>query len=79
VVGRDQGNEGRFGKENGVWQDGALFIHFGDADRWVGMFFAFQSQSFKTDHAGNPIGGSAPAKSTERTKKKKKAKRKTTR
>jgi uncharacterized protein YukJ len=56
----NQGNGGTFAKENGVYQDGALLIHFPSAiasqDTWVGAFFAFQSQSFHTDdNTGNPI------------------------
>jgi uncharacterized protein YukJ len=56
----NQGNSGSFAKENGVYQDGALLIHFPSAiasqDSWVGAFFAFQSQSFHTDDStGNPI------------------------
>jgi uncharacterized protein YukJ len=56
----NQGNSGSFAKENGVYQDGALLIHFPSAiasqDSWVGTFFAFQSQSFHTDDStGNPI------------------------
>jgi len=56
----NQGNGGTFAKENGVYQDGALLIHFPSAiasqDSWVGAFFAFQSQSFHTDDStGNPI------------------------
>jgi uncharacterized protein YukJ len=55
----NQGSAGRFKKDNGVWQDGALLIHFpairSDDDRilaverWVAVFLAFQSQSFHTD------------------------------
>ncbi len=56
----NQGNGGTFAKENGVYQDGGLLIHFPSAiasqDSWVGAFFAFQSQSFHTDdNTGNPI------------------------
>ena len=56
----NQGNSGMFAKENGVYQDGGLLIHFPSAiasqDNWVGAFFAFQSQSFHTDDStGNPI------------------------
>ncbi len=56
----NQGSSGRFGKENGVYQDGALLIHYpsapGSQDHWVAAFFAFQSQSFHTDdRTGDPI------------------------
>ncbi|RLQ94218.1 YukJ family protein [Falsibacillus albus] len=49
----NQGNEGRWEKDNGSFQDGALFIQL--EDRWVGIFLAFQSQSWCTDEDGNPI------------------------
>ncbi|GJL56103.1 MAG: hypothetical protein NPIRA02_32350 [Nitrospirales bacterium] len=45
----NQGNVGRFVKDDGVWQDGALMIHFPSEDRWVAIFLAFQSQSWHTD------------------------------
>ena len=73
----NQGNSGSYKKDNGIYQDGALIVEYPE-NKWRAFFFAFQSQSFKTDQAGNPIGGRAPPKSTKRTKKKIKAKRKTT-
>jgi uncharacterized protein YukJ len=45
----NQGNAGQFQKDNGVWQDGALLIHYPSRNQWVGIFLAFQSQSFHTD------------------------------
>ncbi|MEU6199712.1 DUF2278 family protein [Streptomyces sp. NPDC047061] len=49
----NQGNSGRFTGDDGVWQDGGLLIRFpGDdqaAERWVGIFLAFQSQAWHTD------------------------------
>lgn len=53
----NQGNrEAKFAKENGVYQDGALLIHFTNENRWVSYFSAFQSQSFHTDNqTGNPL------------------------
>jgi uncharacterized protein YukJ len=47
----NQGNVGRFVKDDGVWQDGALLLHFPGPDRWVAVFLAFQSQSWHTDDA----------------------------
>ena len=53
----NQGNSGRFRRDNGVRQDGALIFRFPAADRWVAIFLAFQSQSFHTDdRTGNPLG-----------------------
>jgi uncharacterized protein YukJ len=52
----NQGNDPKFAADNGVWQDGALLIHFRDAGQWVGIFLAFQSQSWHTDdQTGNAI------------------------
>ena len=56
----NQGNRGRFAKDNGVWQDGGLLFHFpeimnphsGDVvfpEQWAAIFLAFQSQSWHTD------------------------------
>jgi uncharacterized protein YukJ len=45
----NQGSVGRFQKDNGVYQDGALLIHFPSRNQWIGIFLAFQSQSFHTD------------------------------
>lgn len=45
----NQGNSSRWRSDDGIRQDGALFIHFLEADRWVALFLAFQSQSFTTD------------------------------
>ena len=45
----NQGNVGRFISDDGVWQDGGLFIHFPEQNRWVSLFLTFQSHSFHTD------------------------------
>jgi uncharacterized protein YukJ len=58
----NQGNSGKYKKDNGIYQDGALIIEYPDR-KWRTFFFAFQSQTFKTDDAGNPIGGRAPKRS----------------
>lgn len=51
-------NPGKFAKDNGVFQDGALLLHFTKQDRWTAVFLAFQSQSFQTDDAtGHPRAG----------------------
>ncbi|HKV06612.1 MAG TPA: DUF2278 family protein [Thermoanaerobaculia bacterium] len=44
--------------DNGIWQDGALFIHFPDEGKWLAFFLAFQSQHAQTDNAGHPVPGS---------------------
>jgi len=45
----NQGNNGRFTGDDGVWQDGGLLLHFPDQEQWVGIFLAFQSQAWHTD------------------------------
>jgi uncharacterized protein YukJ len=45
----NQGNVGQFTKDDGVWQDGGLILHFPSTDQWVGVFLAFQSQAWHTD------------------------------
>jgi uncharacterized protein YukJ len=49
------GKNGGHGKDNGIWQDGALFIHLPSKRRWTAVFIAFQTESWKTDPAGNPV------------------------
>ncbi len=52
----NQGNAAQFQKDNGVWQDGGLLIHYPTRNQWVGIFLAFQSQAFHTDDTtGNRI------------------------
>ena len=52
----NQGNPlGRFGKDNGVWQDGAIFIYSPTSQTWTAIFIAFQTESWNTDDSGNPV------------------------
>ncbi len=54
----NQGNSGRFVRDDGVWQDGGLIFHFPGADQWVAVFLAFQSQSWHTDdETGHALPG----------------------
>ena len=85
----NQGNSARFMNDNGVWQDGALFIHFPEIvntdggvvfpEQWVGVFLAFQSQTWHTNDStgyalpgfppglpGQPIGGGGEEESDGR-------------
>jgi uncharacterized protein YukJ len=55
----NQGNSGKYAKDNGVYQDGALVISY-PGDRWRAFFFAFQSQTFETDEQGNPRESAKP-------------------
>jgi len=48
----NQANVGQFVPDDGVYQDGALLLHFpSDQDQWVGIFLKFQSQTWHTDDA----------------------------
>jgi uncharacterized protein YukJ len=56
----NQGNSGSFVKDDGVFQDGALFINLPEGDQWIALFLAFQSQSFQTDdRTGHKLTASA--------------------
>ena len=63
----NQGNSRRFGGDDGVWQDGGILIRF--QERWVGIFLAFQSQSWHTDdltgHTLEGTDGSRPEAGTQ--------------
>ena len=45
----NQGNSQQFRRDDGVWQDGALVVHFPAQEQWVAVFLAFQSQAWHTD------------------------------
>jgi uncharacterized protein YukJ len=45
----NQGNDPGHVKDDGVWQDGALLLHFRASNQWVALFLAFQSQAWHTD------------------------------
>jgi uncharacterized protein YukJ len=52
----NQGNpKGNHGGDNGVWQDGALLINLPAKRTWTAVFIAFQTESWSTDSAGNPV------------------------
>lgn len=55
----NQGNSGKWKKDNGTYQDGCLMIQY-SGSKWFAVFLAFQSQTFSTDKKGNPVEG-APA------------------
>jgi uncharacterized protein YukJ len=48
----NQGNSGKWRRDNGTYQDGALYLEYPN-DKWRAFFFAFQSQSFDTDDSGD--------------------------
>jgi uncharacterized protein YukJ len=52
----NQGNpKNNHGGDNGVWQDGALLINLPSKGTWTAVFIAFQTESWTTDSAGNPV------------------------
>ena len=46
---RNQGNSQEFRRDDGVWQDGGLLLHYPSQAQWVAIFLAFQSQAWHTD------------------------------
>ena len=57
----NQGNSQQFRKDDGVWQDGGLLVHYPAQDQWVAIFLAFQSQAWHTDdQTGHAITGAGP-------------------
>jgi uncharacterized protein YukJ len=57
----NQGNDSRFAKDDGVYQDGALILHYPSSDEWVGIFTKFRSQAWHTDDIhGHALPGSIP-------------------
>jgi uncharacterized protein YukJ len=58
----NQGNpiSGGFAGDNGIWQDGAMFLQAPSLSSdpphtWVAVFIAFQTESWDTDNNGNPV------------------------
>jgi len=57
----NQGNDPGHRRDDGVWQDGGLILHFADPGQWVAIFLAFQSQVFHTDdQTGHALSDGAP-------------------
>jgi uncharacterized protein YukJ len=57
----NQGNVGEFVRDDGVYQDGALLLHFPAQQQWVAIFLKFQSQTWHTDDTtGHQITDRAP-------------------
>ena len=53
----NQGNvPGNHDDENGRGEDGALLLYFPKPNTWVGVYIAFQTQSFDNDEQGYPKG-----------------------
>jgi uncharacterized protein YukJ len=52
----NQGNVGAFVKDDGVYQDGGLLLHFPGQQQWVAIFLKFQSQAWHThDETGHRL------------------------
>lgn len=51
----NQGNVDDYKKDDGIWQDGGIFIHFKEVQKWVAIFLAFQSQCWHTDDHGHAV------------------------
>jgi len=62
----NQGNSAAFARDDGVWQDGGLLLHFPSAARWVGVFLAFQSQRWHTDDTTGHALDLAPSREEAR-------------
>jgi uncharacterized protein YukJ len=61
----NQGNSPAFRRDDGVWRDGGLLLHFPGESRWVGIFLAFQSQAWHTDDVtGHAVEGAQPQPGT---------------
>lgn len=58
----NQGNGGQFRGDDGIWQDGALFIQYPDGRPVKAIFLAFQSQAWNTDNQGHAINGAGEVK-----------------
>jgi uncharacterized protein YukJ len=57
----NQGNVAQFKNDDGVYQDGGVFIHFPDQQEWIAVFLRFQSQAWHTDDTtGHAISGPTP-------------------
>ena len=54
----NQGNDPGHAGDDGVWQDGAVLIHYPTTNQWVGIFLRFQSQAWHTDDkTGHRLSG----------------------
>jgi uncharacterized protein YukJ len=51
----NQGNIGQWVRDDGIYQDGALFIRFPARQQWMAVFLAFQSQAWETDEQGHRL------------------------
>ncbi len=58
AVHMNQGDDAGFAGDDGVWQDGALLLHFPAAGEWVAVFLASASRAWHTDDiTGHRLSG----------------------
>ncbi len=56
----NQGNDPGHAGDDGVWQDGAMLIHYPNVNQWTAVFLRFQSQAWHTDDkTGHTLGKDA--------------------
>jgi uncharacterized protein YukJ len=54
----NQANSADFQRDDGVYQDGGVLLHFPDQNQWVALFLKFQSQGWHSDDkTGHVIKG----------------------
>ncbi len=52
----NQGNPAdNHGSDNGIWQDGAVFVNLPSQNSWTAIFIAFQTESWNTADNGSPV------------------------
>jgi uncharacterized protein YukJ len=57
----NQGNDDEHWHDNAIWADGGLLFFDPETARWSVVFLAFQTQSWHTDHQGDPAQVPLPA------------------
>ena len=56
----NQGNMDEHRHDNGSWADGGIMFSTNDGAQWCAVFLAFQTQSWETDDAGDPVNAREP-------------------
>ncbi len=53
----NQGNPSpdTYSRDNGIWQDGAVFVNLPATKTWTALFIAFQTESWNTNDLGDPV------------------------
>lgn len=58
----NQANSGNYTGDDGVWQDGGLFLRFPRQQQWAAIFLKFQSQAWHSDDATGHALASGPTR-----------------